>query len=79
MATEELIALREELKRLRAENEEFRSKMRPVTFSVNERGAIAVHGISKNPQCLYKVQWERIIEKADEMKTFIEQHADELR
>jgi len=79
MATaEELQALRDEINRLRVENEEFKKRQRPVTFEVNEKKQVAVHGIGKHPCSLYKNQWLRIIERVDDLKQFIEENAETL-
>jgi hypothetical protein len=71
-------ALMAELNRLRTENEEYKKRQRPVTFSVSERGAVCVHGIGKNPVVLYKVQWERILSNVDNLKKFMTEHEMEL-
>ena len=74
----DLQVMMDELKRLRTENDEFKKRQRPVTFSVSEKGAISVYGIGKFPCSLYRVQWERILEKSYEMRQFIAEHAHEL-
>jgi hypothetical protein len=81
MATpEELQALREEVKRLRSENAEIKEKyMRPINFAVNEKGQVCVHGIGKYSCNLYRNQWNRIIEKIEDLKKFMEDHDEELR
>ena len=78
-SAEELQALREEVKRLRSENAEIKDKlMRPLKFTVNEKGQVCVNGIGKYSCNLYKNQWERIIDKIDDLKTFIREHEHEL-
>ena len=79
MATnEEVQALRNEVERLRYENEEFKKRQRPVTFSVNDKGGISVYGVGKYPVSLYKIQWERILEKSNELHAFINENAEHL-
>lgn len=68
---DEIRAMVEEIKKLKSENEEYKKRVRPVTFEVSERGAISVFGLGKNPQTLYKIQWERILENSDQLKKFI--------
>ena len=74
----DLKAMYEEIKRLRQENEEFKKRIRPVTFSINDKGAVCMHGLGKYPVQLYKVQWERILEHGDELKDYIEKNKDKL-
>ena len=78
LAMDDLKFMMEEIKRLRLENEEFKKRQRPVSFSVNDKGAISVSGIGKFPFTLFKNQWERVLEKKDELLEFIEEHKSEL-
>ena len=75
---DELKLMMDEIKRLRLENEEFKKRQRPVSFAVNDKGAISVSGIGKYPFTLFKTQWERVLEKKDELLEFIEEHKTEL-
>lgn len=75
---DQLQALMEEIKRLKTENEDFKRRQKPLTFSVSERGAISIHGLSKNPQTLYKSQWEKILERTDELRKFMEENKARL-
>ena len=68
----------EELKRLRTENEEFKKRIRPVTFEVNEQGGISVYGIGKYPAKMYRNQWERILEKKEDLLQYIKDNAEHL-
>lgn len=74
----DLKAMMEEIKRLRMENEEFKKRQRPISFSVNERGAVSMHGLGKYPVTLYKVQWERIMANIEPLKEYIKDHESEL-
>jgi len=78
LAMDDLKFMMEEIKRLRLENEEFKKRQRPVSFAVNEKGAISVSGIGKFPFTLFKNQWERVLEKKEELLEFIEEHKSEL-
>lgn len=78
LAMDDLKFMMEEIKRLRLENEEFKKRQRPVSFAVNDKGAISVSGIGKYPFTLFKNQWERVLEKKDELLEFIEEHKSEL-
>ena len=47
---------------------------------VSEKGAVSVYGLQKQwPVTLYADQWERLFAVADEIKTFIQEHAAELK
>ena len=71
-------AMMEELKRLKMENEEFKKRQRPVTFCVNEKGAVSMFGLGKYPVTLYKIQWERIMAHIDPLKEFIKDNEHKL-
>jgi hypothetical protein len=75
---EDIRAMVEEIKRLKTENDDFKKRQKPVHFEVNERGAIAVHGIGKFPCNLYKSQWLRILERAEDLKQFIKDNESML-
>lgn len=75
---DQLQALMNEIKRLKTENEEFKRRQKPLTFSVSDRGAISIHGLSKNPQTLYKAQWEKILDRADDLRKFMAENKDRL-
>ena len=74
----DLRAMMEEIKRLRMENEEFKKRQRPVTFGVNEKGAVSMYGLGKYPVTLYKLQWERIMTHIEPLKQYIKEHEYEL-
>jgi hypothetical protein len=77
-SAEEVKVMMEELKRLKTENDNFKKRQKPIHFEVNEKGAIAVHGIGKYPCNLYKSQWLRILERSEDLKQFIKDHESEL-
>jgi regulator of replication initiation timing len=77
-SADEIKAMMEEIKRLRMENDDFKKRQKPVHFEVNEKGAIAVHGIGKFPCNLYKTQWLRILEKSEDLKQFIKDNESSL-
>ncbi len=64
--------LQAELARLRAENENLRKAGRgKSTLKVSEKGALSVYGMGRFPVTLYKEQWLRLLEMADEIRAFI--------
>lgn len=78
VGSDDIKAMLDEIKRLKNENEEIKKRQRPVTFAVSDKGGVSVHGIGKFPFTLYRTQWERILEKSDELKAFMQEHEFEL-
>jgi ribosome-interacting GTPase 1 len=77
MASEDLQA---ELARLRAENEALKSRARRgVSFKVSEKGAVSVYGLGRFPVTLYKEQWAKLLDLADEIRAFIREHDAQLK
>ncbi len=75
---DELLA---ELARLKAENE---SLKRPatrgsVTFKVSDKGAVSVYGLGRFPVTLYKEQWEKLLERSEELRKFIADNDSQLK
>jgi hypothetical protein len=69
-----------ELERLRAENA--RLKQRPAGSSalrVSQKGAVSLYGLGRFPVTLYKEQWVRLLDMADEIRAFIRDHEGELK
>ena len=48
-------------------------------FEVSEKGAISFYCARRFPITAYRDEWEEILRRADELKAFIEEHADELK
>ncbi len=72
--------LRMEIERLRAENEALkRSSSKGLSLRISEKGGLSVYGLGRFPVTLYKEQWLRLLDLADEIKTFIRQNEDRLR
>ncbi len=74
--------LKAEIERLKAENENLRSKKgKPgtLTMKVSEKGALSVYGMGRFPVTLYKEQWLKLLSIAEEIKSFIEEHNDKLK
>jgi len=72
---------REELERLRRENEELRQKVKKgkdLELRVSQKGALSVYGLNRFPVTLYKEQWERLLEISDRIREFIKEHESEL-
>ena len=71
---------RAELERLRAENERLkRTQSRGITLKVSEKGGVSVYGMGRFPVTLYKEQWIKLLDMADEIRAFISDHESELK
>ena len=57
---------------LTAENATLRAgPQRSIGFKVSEKGAISVTGMGQWPTTLYRGQWLKILNQAEQLKTFI--------
>ena len=64
--------LQAELARLRAENERLKGQsVRGVTLKVSTKGAVSVYGLGRFPVTLYKEQWTKLLDMADDIRSFI--------
>lgn len=72
--------LKAEVERLRAENEALKKPQRgKLSLKISEKGALSVYGMGRFPVTLYKEQWLKLLEISDEIKSFIEAHAEQLK
>jgi len=77
MADEELKA---EIDRLKAENERLKGqRSRGVTLKVSEKGGLSVYGLGRFPVTLYKEQWTRVLDMADDIRAFISENDSKLK
>ncbi|HEV8714646.1 MAG TPA: hypothetical protein VGX03_17680 [Candidatus Binatia bacterium] len=73
-------ALQVELERLRAENAALKNRATKGAFlKVSEKGGVSVYGLGRFPVTLYKEQWERLLDMANDIRAFIAEHAAELK
>ena len=72
--------LKEELERLRAENAALKkTSSRGLPLKVSEKGALSVYGLGRFPVTLYKEQWNKILDMADDIRTFIKANESQLK
>jgi hypothetical protein len=72
--------LRAELERLRAENETLKARTtRGVSLRVSEKGGLSVYGLGRFPVTLYKEQWLKLLDMADDIRAFVRDHEHELK
>jgi hypothetical protein len=69
-----------ELERLRAENAALKARTsRGVSLKVSEKGGVSVYGLGRFPVTLYKEQWTKLLDLADDIRAFIKDHDAELK
>jgi hypothetical protein len=77
MSDEEMKA---ELERLRAENAELKNRGgRSVAIKVSEKGGVSVYGLGRFPVTLYKEQWVKLLDMADDIRAFIRENDSRLK
>jgi hypothetical protein len=69
-----------EIERLRAENAALKAGgTRGVSLKVSEKGGVSVYGLGRFPVTLYKEQWTRLLDMADDIRAFLKAHDAELK
>lgn len=72
--------MKEELERLRAENERLKQRgARSVSLKISEKGGVSVYGLGRFPVTLYKEQWTKLLDMADEIRAFITENDSKLK
>jgi hypothetical protein len=67
--------LKEELERLRAENEALKRPAKgQLSIRVSEKGGVSVYGLGRFPVTLYKEQWAKLLASAEQIATFIKEN-----
>lgn len=74
--------LKAEVERLRAENETLRkggSRGGGPNLRVSEKGGVSVYGLGRFPVTLYKEQWTKLLDMAEEIRAFIRENESKLK
>ena len=72
--------LKAELERLRMENEALKKgASSSVRMKVSEKGALSIYDMGRFPVTLYKEQWLKLLDMADDIRAFIAAHEGELK
>ena len=74
----------QKLARLEAENKALREQVdqrRPgqLRLKVSEKGGLSIYGLGRFPVTLYKEQWIRLLEHAEEIKSFLKENDSLLK
>ena len=69
-----------ELERLRAENERLKKRTeRTTSLKVSEKGGVSVYGLGRFPVTLYKEQWTKLLDMAEDIRAFIKENDAKLK
>ena len=69
-----------ELERAKAEIGRLRrTANRGMSIKVSQKGGVSVYGLGRFPVTLYKEQWEKLLDMADELRAFIRENASSLK
>jgi hypothetical protein len=80
MSSQDSEDLKNELERLRAENERLKKgSVKGVSLKVSEKGGVSVYGLGRFPVTLYKEQWKKLLDMSDEIRNFIEVNDKQLK
>ena len=72
--------LKAELERLKKENEALKSRgSKGVSLKVSEKGGVSVYGLGRFPVTLYKEQWTKLLDMADDIRGFIKENESKLK
>ena len=72
--------LKAEVERLKAENAALKAQSsRAVSMKVSEKGGVSIYGLGRFPVTLYKEQWAKLLDMADDIRAFLKAHDAELK
>jgi hypothetical protein len=78
MASED--ELKAELERLKAENAALKARGgKGVSLKVSEKGGVSVYGLGRFPVTLYREQWLKLLDMAEEIRAFITENDARLK
>jgi len=72
--------LKAELARLKEENERLKTRQsRAISMKVSEKGALSVYGLGRFPVTLYKEQWTKLLDMAEDLRAFLKENDSRLK
>jgi len=74
----------EKLARLEAENKALKDQIEQrkpgqLRLKISEKGGLSVYGLGRFPVTLYKEQWSRLLDMAEEIRAFIKANDSQLK
>lgn len=76
------VDMKAELERLRRENEELKQTRKrggALNLKVSQKGAVSLYGMGRFPVTLYKEQWLRMLDFAEEIRAFVKENESQLK
>ena len=72
--------MKAELDRLKAENEALRKgNAKGTSLKVSDKGGVSVYGLGRFPVTLYKEQWTKLLDLAEDIRAFIKENEAKLK
>jgi len=72
--------MKAELDRLKDENDRLKARQnRAVSLKVSEKGGLSVYGLGRFPVTLYKEQWTKLLDMADDIRAFLKENDTRLK
>ena len=75
--------IEEKLARLEAENQALKQQVErkpgQLRLKVSEKGGLSIYGLGRFPVTLYKEQWGRLLDHADEIREFLKANDQQLK
>ena len=76
-------SIEEKLARLEAENQALKQQVErkpgELRLKVSEKGGLSIYGLGRFPVTLYKEQWNRLLDHADEIREFLKANDQQLK
>lgn len=74
----------QKLARLEAENQALKKQIEQrkpgeLHLKISEKGGLSVYGLGRFPVTLYKEQWTRLLDHAEEIKKFLRENDHNLK
>lgn len=72
--------MKDELERLRNENAALKKGASTgISMKVSEKGALSIYGMGRFPVTLYKEQWLKLLDMANDIRAFIAVNEEKLK
>ena len=72
--------MKAELEKLRAENQALKkTSAKGLSLKVSAKGALSVYGLGRFPVTLYKEQWNKLLDMADDLRAFLVANEAQLK
>jgi hypothetical protein len=72
--------MKAEMARLKEENERLKARQsRGLSLKVSEKGGVSVYGLGRFPVTLYKEQWTKLLDMADDIRAFLKENETRLK